>query len=1306
LFLYYTSAVLNGVVVSVKVNFSHRLRRAIKMKDHQNRNSKEGTRVLAKSYSPLHRDAKDATLHIEMESPVDSPTDSSVSNPSSSQPPLLSDTAVEVKQVLNQLELRAEPDILASGDPLLLETLFEPSIYGRLVRMIVRDDIVLKTLLFPFLSEEGIRLAAATSLASGLSRIPQYIKNRVWLKTSALLSEAESNLRSAYGMTGFLNGVSKFSMVWKILLYSFLINDLYYYYASPETRYDNTLEKIFLSQSQNKASLTGALSSDLVWPELLGVPLLLGTAFAIKGALGAKAMNDVQLKQVLAALQNYRPSWWKDSLYPLNPFAKQTRVLNKAEQALLWDGHLNSQQRLDLFHELLEVMNRATALTKVKVIGIFANLAYGLSDFPRLQRKGWSQDDLSTLLTIKARALRELENLTTYPESESCYKRCFEAIRIICADYNLWSLGYSQTYVLQPLFWAFQALHWYGRAALLWTLGQGLRTAFENYLNKRACLADDKLWMYMDRIDAYVCTVCGDLPIFYNDIFDINTCLSAYFGQSHTVAQLIQAIESHYLKPLRNFSLSAQQLTPPELSQVLRALMPRVTYLQEVSLSNVLNNNLWNSSFANMTDFKVLTDLIANIPIQSLDLSYNQIGDAAVAALAQGLAGSQIQYLDLSYNQIGEAGAAALAQGLAGSQVKDLDLFGNVVQDAGAGALAQGLASSQIQTLDLSSNDIGNSGATALAQGLAGSQVTDLELYSNYVGDAGATALAQALVGSQVQTLDLSANQIGDAGVTALAQVLARSQVQWLGLSGSQINDTGVAALVQGLAGSQVQTLELDNNKIGEVEAATLAQGLAGSQVTDLELYGNQIGDAGAAALAQGLASSKVEVLLLIHNQIGDVGAAALAQGLAGSQVQSLVLQANNIGDAGAAALAQGLTSSKVFYLLLTQNQIGDAGAAALAQGLAGSQVQILDLSYNQIGDAGAKALAQGLRGSQVQYLDLSYNQIGDVGATALAQGLAGSQVQTLELNNNQIGDAGAAVLAQCLANSQVQTLGLSNTSIGDAGAEAIAQQLITAPFDPNQLWIHSLNPDEKRVLALAVPNTKLVSLDLSYNNISDDGAAAMCQVLPQTDVPINQLDLAGNNIQNIDISTCQETSSASTLSPLLPYRVVLQAYNYAAQQLAGAYRQLTQFLEQETVTSHTAWDDLLLDKTNEENEFEIQPVSISPSPNLYDYPRPEFLAPISVTALPAAHRSHQDSPLSSATLLAGLAIPGVNGIIATYLVYRMMKPTVSQAASSISSFLSRQTRYLLSRQPSTKEAILSPAVVEVPTHTSHRPSI
>jgi len=282
-------------------------------------------------------------------------------------------------------------------------------------------------------------------------------------------------------------------------------------------------------------------------------------------------------------------------------------------------------------------------------------------------------------------------------------------------------------------------------------------------------------------------------------------------------------------------------------------------------------------------------------------------------------------------------------------------------------------------------------------------------------------------------------------------------------------------------------------------------------------------------------------------NRISADGTKGLAAGLRGSALQALDLSSNNIGDESAKELAAGLPGSALQTLLLFSNGIGDEGAKELGAGLSGSALQNLVLFKNVIGAEGAKGLGGGLFGSALQRLDLNFNDIGSEGAKGLAAGLPGSALQMLYLDNNGI------------------------NGIGDEGAEAIAAQLTTTVQVKSQIsWITSLNPDIKRALAQAEPNTNLTSLMLNYNKINTTGAIALCRVLPQTQISVTSLGLRVNpsDPRVVDPETCV-ISSSIRLQPPLPYRVFYQAYVIATAPIVRLYASIKSgFAEKETHSS------------------------------------------------------------------------------------------------------------------------------------------
>jgi uncharacterized protein (TIGR02996 family) len=102
--------------------------------------------------------------------------------------------------------------------------------------------------------------------------------------------------------------------------------------------------------------------------------------------------------------------------------------------------------------------------------------------------------------------------------------------------------------------------------------------------------------------------------------------------------------------------------------------------------------------------------------LDSLDLSFNNIGGAGARALAASPTLAGLTTLILSGNGIGPAGARALAASPNLSGLTTLNLSGNGIGDGdgGAEALAASERLTRLTALDLSWNDIGDAGEQAL----------------------------------------------------------------------------------------------------------------------------------------------------------------------------------------------------------------------------------------------------------------------------------------------------------------------------------------------------------------------------------------------------------------------------------------------------------------------------------------------------------------------------------------------------------------------------------------------------------------
>ena len=109
-----------------------------------------------------------------------------------------------------------------------------------------------------------------------------------------------------------------------------------------------------------------------------------------------------------------------------------------------------------------------------------------------------------------------------------------------------------------------------------------------------------------------------------------------------------------------------------------------------------------------------------------------------------------------------------------------LDLGYNFIRDAGVAALAASPNLVNLRTLWLRRNAIGDRGATALARSENMAKLETLSLVDNEIGDAGARALAASPLLAHLRLLNVEGNYIGGPGLAALENGARANPHLWL----------------------------------------------------------------------------------------------------------------------------------------------------------------------------------------------------------------------------------------------------------------------------------------------------------------------------------------------------------------------------------------------------------------------------------------------------------------------------------------------------------------------------------------------
>jgi Ran GTPase-activating protein (RanGAP) involved in mRNA processing and transport len=217
----------------------------------------------------------------------------------------------------------------------------------------------------------------------------------------------------------------------------------------------------------------------------------------------------------------------------------------------------------------------------------------------------------------------------------------------------------------------------------------------------------------------------------------------------------------------------------------LKSGLRKTTYLHELSLSR---NQL--STWPTDQLYKLLESIACCTSLKKVKIAQNDLDADAVEHLVRAIlknkANTLLESLDLSFNRLGDAGARHLSTLFKSIDLKELILSGTKVGNDGTVALGRALSGSQLRVLNLRENQVGAKGCQAIAQALPHSHLEELILHFNTIKDDGAIALGRALSveSTSLRVLHLRQNQINIQGGLALARSLfSNTTLQELDLS-------------------------------------------------------------------------------------------------------------------------------------------------------------------------------------------------------------------------------------------------------------------------------------------------------------------------------------------------------------------------------------------------------------------------------------------------------------------------------------------------------------------------------------------
>jgi len=333
---------------------------------------------------------------------------------------------------------------------------------------------------------------------------------------------------------------------------------------------------------------------------------------------------------------------------------------------------------------------------------------------------------------------------------------------------------------------------------------------------------------------------------------------------------------------------------------------------------------------------KILVSAPHPPPLKTFDISFCNVQDIDVVALATWPAMATVERWELNYHYASERGMQALSQSPYLRKLKHLDLScAQAWNDAALSALFK-------------------------AQWLEG--LTWLRLWSCNIGPAQADKLAKEARLDQLKELSLWENPLGPTGLEAILEAPWLDHLERLNMADCQLTEGGIEYLARSPRTARLLELRLEQNGVLATGALALLSSPHLGQLEDLFLCQNQLGGLSRRGPLPRAVLSQLKALFLHEAQLTFEDLEALCDALdQGHQLKRLGLNGNPLGDDGLARLMASPAIGRIEAVFLESWEITDKGCQMLLDAADGLQGTTFHLDHNQITPKMVDALKAGL---------------------------------------------------------------------------------------------------------------------------------------------------------------------------------------------------------------------------------------------------------------------------------------------------------------------------------------------------------
>ena len=605
---------------------------------------------------------------------------------------------------------------------------------------------------------------------------------------------------------------------------------------------------------------------------------------------------------------------------------------------------------------------------------------------------------------------------------------------------------------------------------------------------------------------------------------------------------------------------------------------------------NISNNNI--TSGGAMLIAEVIRK---NATLQELDISRNNIQDDGSMAIGQQLKfNNTLQYLNISANKITNVGVEEIAKALyVGTALCKLNISGNNITYEGLISLLDHIhVKKTLKTLWVTHNNITKTGFSCIENYIkkihsslaihtswneviisykqvvvkvnfvslntaASFKNSDIPRSSNkfwfkYIQDLnyGSILLSNCLKDNEaLQEFDLSDTMVDipTEGTKKIIEALNfnKSLIKF-NISNHYLTDDAVMALSDSLIhNNTLQELSIMNTRITKNNAIMFINALRlNTTLFKLDVSYNSLCYDDSISISSYFRNNvTLKELNLERSVTGGHQMVEIMKALSvNTALQKLVISHNHFYDDGALAISSYLQCNNSLKVLYISNcSISSVGAIKIVKALKVNTVlQKLDISFNvaikddflvkfstfiknnhtfkklKLSKLGISN--EGIQQSIIQIcmrlkqLDFSHHKFNAEAVVALSESIKRCTIKKLTISDCNITSGGFEKIAEALINFNysLKKLDISSNNLSDEGAEVISHYL------SNNSILCELNLSHNRITKLGaskvagalIVNATLRKLDISENSISDDGARAFGGCL-KTNNTLTKLDLS-----------------------------------------------------------------------------------------------------------------------------------------------------------------------------------------------------